>query len=129
MSEHRKNQRINSVFAAKEWSDRDPNFAWYQLGGLHFAPLTGKAHQAKVQVTHATQQRFYAAVNYFLDAETGFDEAVSLLLDAAKVGLLLKRNNPAFYADRLKNSKLLAQAATAEELVLASFPGSKTDVV
>lgn len=87
-------KRLDTLFAVKEWSDRDPDVEWYQLGGLHFKPLTGEAHQAKVQVDHAVQQRWYSAVRALLDAERGYTEAVATILDLAWVGEWLKRHEP-----------------------------------
>src|SRR3972149_4106550 len=55
-------QRLNTLIAMEEWSIRDPEMAWNAIGGLHHAPLTGEAHQSKIQVKHATQQRWYAAI-------------------------------------------------------------------
>jgi len=56
--------------------------------------------------------------------EIGHDKAMNRLLDAAKIGIMAMKFNPQFCADRLANSKTIAQAQTAEELALTMFPGS-----
>lgn len=99
MTANQKVKRLNTLIALKEWSDRDPDTEWHELGGLHFKPLTAGRHQPKVQVDHATQQRLYAAVSKFLDAERGYSEALTEILDLAWVGQQLRRRRPDIYTE------------------------------
>jgi hypothetical protein len=93
LTANQKVKRLNTLIALAEWSDRSPDMEWYQLGGMHFKPLPGEKHRAKIQVDHATQARFYAAISKFLDAERGYSEALQELLDLAWVGQQLRRRN------------------------------------
>ena len=122
MSEKNRNiQRINTIFALKEWSDRDPNVAWFQIGGIHYDPMP------KIQVTHATQQRIYAAANFYLSRQehSDYDRAWNDLLDFTKLGRKLYEYNPVFATERLKFSRTLVYAQVSEELENLKFPGEK----
>jgi hypothetical protein len=129
MADHRITQRVNCIFVAKEFSNRCAEFNWFEIGGLHHSPLPGEKHQAKVQVRHMTQQRWYAAVLFLMErkgTEAGYDESVNELLDYAKLGMMLKKYAPQFCEDRLAANKLLAIELTKEELILNTFPEELT---
>lgn len=93
-------KRINTCIVMKEWpSDRDPHFADYQIGGFHYKPLGKRSGRVdpKIQVTHYTQQRTYAALRFYMSPERGYDEAWNIVLDGARLAEELKRYDPELY--------------------------------
>lgn len=128
---HEAGQRLNAVFALKEFSYRNSETADFQIGGIHFDPPGATKTQPKIQVTHATQQRIYAATAHAMDllerAEkpASYDDAWDYLVDMAKLGMMAMKYNPRFCAERLNNAKTITQAETAEDMALRVFPGAK----